>query len=92
VGSELFWQYGLAVKLKVAIGSGVIVIGALADTWGHPLAAAIVLVTVNEPVTEFARLITPVEELMFMNTEDALNEPATPPPTKVGTGSDPLLQ
>jgi hypothetical protein len=92
VGSTAFWQYGLAVKLKFATGSAVIVTEAVALTAGHPAAAGIVFVIRNPPAVLFDKLITPVDVLRFRNTEEALNTPAVPPPVNAGTGFVPLLQ
>jgi hypothetical protein len=63
----------------------------VAITDGHPLADAIVLVTVYVPAVLAAKLIKPVLEFI-LNPAGAVNVPATPPPVKVGEGLLPFLQ
>ena len=74
------------------IGKAVIVIVAVALTAIHPLAAAIVLVTVYVAGVLPDKFTSPVNELILNPAGVEVNAPATPPPENAGAGFKALEQ
>jgi hypothetical protein len=78
-----------ALLLASAVATGLIAIVLLAVTIGHPFAAAIVLVTVYDPLVLAVRFTKPEAELI-LKAAGAEKIPATPPPVNVGKGLVPF--
>ena len=76
--------------MRVRICVGLIVTEEVSITAGHPLAAAMVFVTVYVPGKLADKSISPVVALMTNPAGAEVKVPATPPPRKLGAGSTPL--